>query len=101
MVQINNDDFQTLIKTYENIAKELTSEVETLTSQLDTAHTKEARLTLLVKILADAFKRQTHLPNAVAAIEWSKEAKEKSYYELKILETLLENIEKGVTGYED
>ena len=96
MIQINNDDFQTLVRTYENITKDLTSEVETLTSQLDTAHTKEERLKLLIKILADAFKKQTHLPNATAAIEWSKEAKAKSYYELKILETLLENIEKEV-----
>jgi tRNA A37 threonylcarbamoyladenosine biosynthesis protein TsaE len=86
------------IKTYiENIL----NENETLKTQLDIAHTDNKRLAQLIKILADAFKRYTHLPSAVTAIEWSKEATEKSYRDLKILEMVLEDIERGVKSYED
>ena len=56
---------------------------------------KEERLTQIIQILSEVFRRQTHLPSATAAIAWSKEALTKPYLELNILESILDNIEKG------
>lgn len=71
-------------------------ENERLTTQLDTAKTKEERLTQIIQILSEAFKRQTHLPSATAALAWSKEAETMPYGDMKVLEIMLENIEKEV-----
>lgn len=83
------------------LKKELERELETLQSQLEIAHTENTRLTQLIQILSEVYQRHTHLPSAKYAIGESKQANEKPYSELKVLEIMIENIERGVKGYED
>ena len=80
---------------------ELQKENESLKTRLDTINTNKERYIQIIKILSNAFKRQTHLPSATAALEWSKDAEVMPYKDMKILEIILEDIEKGVKGYED
>ena len=83
------------------LKKELERELESLQSQLKIAHTENARLTQLIQILSEVYQRYTHLPSAKYAIGDSKQADEKPYRELKVLEIMVENIERGIKGYED
>ena len=54
------------------------------------------RLIQIIKILSEVYRNHTHLPSAKHAIFESRLAKEMTYRELKPLEIMIEDIEKGV-----
>ena len=95
------EDYEKLVEKSHDELERANDVIKSLQSQLKITRTENARLTQLIQILSEVYQRWTHLPSAKYAIEQSKQADEKSYHELKVLEIMVENIERGIKGYED